>query len=210
MSTRATYSFKNQDDLKSTETFFYIHYDGYPEGAATYFYAMLACENKRGSYADKFLRSNPLAELTRNHELHGDTEYQYSFVNNLLVASKCYRNWKFPENDSLVTIFTGTLDEFIHKYGRDSQDSTFDTPPHVLPNLQLYQDAKKELEILHSQYGNEMLNRATDLEPENEYIKTLKETGNANSTRRQYESMKQMLKEYKDKYYLVTGEELNL
>lgn len=74
MSTRATYQFTSMDHPRVT---FYIHHDGYREGAASYFYQMHHCENHRGGLADKFFRSNSGAEFTGGHEAHGDTEYRY-------------------------------------------------------------------------------------------------------------------------------------
>lgn len=76
MSTRATYEFTPGPFTPGVT--FYVHYDGYPEGAARYFYAMLNHPNDRGGLAAKFIRANELAEFTDAHDAHGDTEYRYT------------------------------------------------------------------------------------------------------------------------------------
>lgn len=76
MGTRATYLFEAGDFTPAT--CFYIHYDGYPEGAAAYFRAMLNERNTRGGMPCQFLRANALAEFTASHRAHGDTEYRYT------------------------------------------------------------------------------------------------------------------------------------
>lgn len=82
MSTRATYEFKE----KKAPTFcVYIHHDGYPEGAAAYFYNTLINPSK-GNFATQFIRCNEGAELTKNHAQHGDTEYQYTIKGSGLEA----------------------------------------------------------------------------------------------------------------------------
>lgn len=76
MSTRGTYKFKgNRKDLLP-DTFIYVHYDNYPEGAAVHFYNLLTNPSK-GNMATQFIRANEHAEITKNHECHGDTEYRY-------------------------------------------------------------------------------------------------------------------------------------
>ena len=76
MSTRATYEIENE--------VFYIHHDGYEEGAASYFLRM--CDEmlvkayysveKRRNYTDSFIAANHRAEKSA-HEAHGDTQYRY-------------------------------------------------------------------------------------------------------------------------------------
>jgi hypothetical protein len=116
MSTRATYSFKNSLEEWTPETCIYIHYDGYPEGAASYFWAMLHLENLRGDQATRFIRANDLAEITLSHEAHGDTEYRYSVDGNQLTAYKRVGDWS--ENEpNFDEFFSGTWYEFVNKYG---------------------------------------------------------------------------------------------
>ena len=76
MSTRATYTVKNRH---GDQHHFYIHYDGYPEGAREYLKAALTCSNQRGGLACAFIRANDVAELTRHWSVHGDTEFHYDF-----------------------------------------------------------------------------------------------------------------------------------
>lgn len=76
MSTRATYLLPTANS--SLPICFYIHHDGYPEGAAYYFYKMHNCKNMRGSLACRFLRANANAEFTGKHENYSDTEFQYT------------------------------------------------------------------------------------------------------------------------------------
>jgi hypothetical protein len=82
MATRATYEF-NSNDSKTTV---YIHWDGYPTGAAVYFYNMIMNTSK-GDLATQFIRANKEAEITESHERHGDTEYQYTITGNDLHAT---------------------------------------------------------------------------------------------------------------------------
>ena len=78
MGTRATYKIEN--------VFYYIHWDGYEEGAAGYFLNMLNSyyglidglgRSCNGGMAEAFLRGNNSASFTESHEVHSDTEYQY-------------------------------------------------------------------------------------------------------------------------------------
>lgn len=78
MSTRATYEIDG--------TTFYIHHDGYPTGAASYFMAALQyiVDDKpraiNSGFKDVFMRANDNAEITRSHEAHGDTDYRYTIA----------------------------------------------------------------------------------------------------------------------------------
>ena len=88
MATRAVYEFfgKNDQGLLSV----YIHYDGYPEGAAMYFKKALdqtpnylKAENEYehemhgNQFITNFIRYNEYAEITRGSEIHLDLEYVY-------------------------------------------------------------------------------------------------------------------------------------
>lgn len=113
MATRATYSFES--DFNEQTVTFYIHWDGYPEGAAMYFWNMHKNSNFKGVLADVFIKANPMsAELTANHELHGDTEYRYYVDSDgYLVAKKR----EFNEN-MFVVFFQGHYAEFINHYNQ--------------------------------------------------------------------------------------------
>lgn len=113
MSTRATYSF---NCVYTKEITFYIHSDGYPEGAACYFWDMHKNIKYKGGFAEVFVKANPMnAVITDSHELHGDTEYRYHMKNNgILIAeeSEDYFKRKFK------TFFSGHYGEFINKYSK--------------------------------------------------------------------------------------------
>lgn len=103
MSTRATYSFENVT--------YYIHYDGYPEGAAQYIQAALLADG-RGGLQSQFLRANELAEITESHGIHGDTEYRYTFSKDRVVAEKEVKD----RDGEFQVFFNGTVYEFINIY----------------------------------------------------------------------------------------------
>jgi len=123
MSTRATY--------KIDFTTFYIHHDGYPEGAAEYFAAALDPSNRvedrapNASLADDFIRANSRAELTESHQTHGDTEYRYTVrttqpngdrLDNPTIVAQKRVGW--GDDTDWKTFFNATLDEFVTKYNQ--------------------------------------------------------------------------------------------
>lgn len=71
MSTRANYVFKSGRKTLAT---FYIHHDGYPEGAAEYFHKALIYGDGKISSPDIFFRANEACEIS---DIHGDIEYLY-------------------------------------------------------------------------------------------------------------------------------------
>ncbi|WP_013335109.1 hypothetical protein [Gloeothece verrucosa] len=97
---------------------FYIHSDGYLEGAAHYFLQMLLLDHQRGSLADKFLRANPEAEITGCHDSHGDTEYRYT-VNceqKVFLLAESVDGEDHEEKAITTTIYQGNLAGFINPY----------------------------------------------------------------------------------------------
>jgi len=120
MSTRATYEIDG--------TTFYIHYDGYPTGAATYFMSALEyiVEDKpraiNSGFKDIFIRANELAEITESHATHADTEYRYTITTNnewhtmrgqgidVLSIKAESVGW---DGKAPTTIFEGPLADFI-------------------------------------------------------------------------------------------------
>lgn len=74
MTTRATYQFITKQNNSTV----YIHHDGYPLGAAIYFYNMLNRPTYSGDNLAEFIRANEYAEITESHQHHGDTNYQYT------------------------------------------------------------------------------------------------------------------------------------
>lgn len=133
MSTRATYRFKG----KYHDHTIYIHHDGYPQGAAYYFYRMLMLENHRGTFAERMIRANDGAELTKSHDYHGDTNYRYTIDDDRTDAG-CQikvseRHWSDTVDGQdqwkIMVDAPSHLDQFIDKYiDREwvkSDDSTY-------------------------------------------------------------------------------------
>lgn len=127
MSTRATYRISATSYSGVEKQYFYIHYDGYPKGAAHYFKAFLS--NLDGLIKDGGYRKGkavvafgmlPFAEFTGDHDSHGDTEYRYNiyydqqkgtfFINSF--KGKCGED----SQDIWCEFFKGPLVEFINKY----------------------------------------------------------------------------------------------
>lgn len=106
MSTRATYKIGTRD---SHSVVFYIHHDGYPEGAAEYFLAAATANTLRGGMAERFVRANDNAEFTTSHQIHGDTEFRYTLdVNHTLYAEA-----RVDFSDKWEGIYMGPLADFI-------------------------------------------------------------------------------------------------
>ena len=63
MSTRANYIFKSGRKTLAT---FYIHYDGYPEGAASYFQNALSLKTQRCVKIQKSIRVPVMAQWLMN------------------------------------------------------------------------------------------------------------------------------------------------
>lgn len=114
MSTRATYRFMHtQARPGQPEVSYYIHHDGYPEGAAHYFVAACTFENDYCGLAENFLRANDRAKFTSGHDAHGDTEYRYDVrMDTIVVQARAGYS-----SDEWEQIFAGPLVEFIEKYG---------------------------------------------------------------------------------------------
>lgn len=111
MGTRATYSIEKENSKYGI----YIHWDGYEEGAASYFAEMLKLSNGRIS-PEFFLRANQGAQLTKP-ESHADTEYHYELSQDghLKVKHRPYGGrWKF--------IGTTGLHMFLNKHNKYHND----------------------------------------------------------------------------------------
>lgn len=106
MSTRATYQITCDNGQIIT---YYIHSDGYPKGAANYFKKMNDCSIENTCYAARFLIANQKAEITISHDVHGDTEFQYTLDSNgwLLV-----KDIPLTRRNSKI-LFFGGLRDFI-------------------------------------------------------------------------------------------------
>ena len=110
MSTRATYQFDSE--LFGRQTF-YIHHDGYLQGAATYFRKAV---NFKGSMplAEKFFRANDNAKFTSAAKDHGDTEYRYEVTGKTLVV----RHIEDYPMDNWKVVWQGSVDEFLFMFDR--------------------------------------------------------------------------------------------
>lgn len=136
MSTRANYEFYANGNLQAR---FYIHHDGYLQGAAGYFHNALI---KNGGYArhsyftDAFYRANENCETSPN--IHGDIEYlyQYDVELEILTAIKLDYYWDEDKQEYIKSediIFKGTVHRFVNL------------------NLMVFNENLKEYEdVLHS------------------------------------------------------------
>lgn len=143
MSTRATYHFP------ATRTTFYIHSDGYPDGAAGYLFRALVFEadmgfggfeesyaKSAGGFADRFHRANHRAELTTSADDHGDLEYRYTVEpgelhrekgDPVLTVESVANDWSGKGEPALTVIYKGPLSAFLNLMGPDI--TTIDRDP---------------------------------------------------------------------------------
>lgn len=146
MATRATYSFDTPHAGKVT---FYIHHDGYPEGAAAYFYKLLEFKpvdemegrrveaNSLYNLAERFLRVNENAQFTTSHGAHSDTEFRYS-VNSVGVVKVEKRIRQFQgEKIEWLAIFKGPIVAFVSEYMQSDEQ-----PAAVQANAAIAKAAK--------------------------------------------------------------------
>lgn len=122
MATRATYTFKSAGGDKHI----YIHWDGYPEGAARYFKGMMdlraeqrkSLSDLRGGLTEQFIRANRGAEFTKHWEVHGDTEWHYEIIGSYeAVSIRVYRLEYDDSGDRRgVEFFSGSIDEYFSRY----------------------------------------------------------------------------------------------
>ena len=137
MSTRATYRITEDKGEEFPTDTFYIHYDGYPEGAAEYFHqlltyreeqkVLLGTEFRRKSMAAMFEMGIPLSEKTKDHDAHGDTEYRYNLffgkIGNQVQAYK-RKSIDLGEQyfDHWEEFFKDDIDKFIKQFRDDRGD----------------------------------------------------------------------------------------
>ena len=115
MSTRATYLFTN-NSMAAEDICVYIHHDGYPMGAADYFRKALSmAKSHRRPILEAFIAANKGAQITRNHEVHGDTEYRYTIDRKDVRVDKCIGSFTEQEGFQSYwkTIYSGSIEEFI-------------------------------------------------------------------------------------------------
>lgn len=103
MSTRANYIFY-ADKTKLGNI--YIHHDGYPEGAATYFHKAMIQDRGRVTLDGFYKANNKQAEWAL--ESHGDIEYLY-IINTMTQTITMYHEGVRQESEVLIP-------EFINKY----------------------------------------------------------------------------------------------
>jgi hypothetical protein len=127
MSTRANYVFELKNEKGEIKPiYFYIHTDGYPSGVAEYFKTVLATQRELScSLLEAFVCADIGAELRQ--ELSKDIDYCYTIDNrnvltvdneNALIAeivSYDFNDCRWIKG----TIFDGTIQAFIDKYGRE-------------------------------------------------------------------------------------------
>ena len=115
MSTRALYGFKDV-----TGTFWvYVHYDGYPEGAAEKFKKTLESGKvwplprfEANEFAAGFVTANKMSDggvrLSNGPAAHGDIEYVYIVYK---VVTALHVSVEYPNGGGFL--YSGTLDGFI-------------------------------------------------------------------------------------------------
>ena len=77
MASRAVYTFTGF--AESPVRHLYLHYDGYPTGAAWRFEEALRATPEPSAFLAAFLRSQPGAEPIENPEQAADAEYRYRY-----------------------------------------------------------------------------------------------------------------------------------
>ena len=128
MATRATYTFKSS----SGDRHIYIHWDGYPEGAARYFKNMMdlraeqrkSLSDLRGGLTEQFIRANRGAEFTKHWEVHGDTEWHYEITGSLeAVSLKVFKlSWDDVGDRRGVAFFQGSMDDYLSLYLQNREE----------------------------------------------------------------------------------------
>ena len=113
MATRATYQIKSGYNTAT----FYIHWDGYLQGAAHYFKdAIELTKVSKRDFLSCFVWANKEATLTDGHEAHGDTEYRYNIERkNGSYEITAYKRVSYSRDDFEIVYFGG-LDDFLNKY----------------------------------------------------------------------------------------------
>lgn len=118
MATRATYTIKSRLGVTSH---LYIHWDGYLEGAAAYFYQALTSNVEgNGGFAERMIRANSGAELTSDFRQHGDTEFHYEIDADMTLRA---HKWRYTDKGrELVPAFIGDIYSFINCYTECIED----------------------------------------------------------------------------------------
>jgi hypothetical protein len=132
MSTRATYRISESIRGDNLTNYFYIHYDGYPEGAAIYFKQLLtyksnAEEAHRKTFAGCFEIGLKYSEKTEDHEVHGDTDYRYNlYFHDKRRILRAYKRKLIGStiediSEMWTQFYADDLDKFIDKYSKPEE-----------------------------------------------------------------------------------------
>jgi hypothetical protein len=140
MATTSTYKFTQDNTTHAC----YIHYDGYPKGAASYLYQMLI-GTPRANLATRFLRANDSAELVVADRI--SSEYLYHITGDGPDAriDVHIRQWNNPD---YVLHYSGPLWDFIDIHNELIEDY-HKFMKVSLPYIEKYMNlitAKRELE----------------------------------------------------------------
>lgn len=118
MATRAFYLFRE----RRTSTCLYLHWDGYPEGAASYFHNFVNYEgphSPNANAATRFILANPrMAEIVDSLDSVGGIEYQYILDtrDDGLFITAIHVSLDSSLNTTKRTIFDGSLADFIAQH----------------------------------------------------------------------------------------------
>lgn len=141
MSTRAVYEFYGKNNKRILSI--YIHWDGYPDGAAVYFKNALdkteryleaeddmTCGICADNFMTNFIRYNKYAEITQSSELHSDLEYIYKMDlfsrkitihalnwDKVIKSGKC-RYEMDDQSEFWDVIETYAINDFLKKYSQ--------------------------------------------------------------------------------------------
>lgn len=129
MATRATYQLPTENAGPLT---LYVHWDGYPAGAAVYFAATVLRANGKRITAESFIRAVDGAKVTGGHNAHGDTEYQYTLrEDGTLTIAKRYADdgWGVVRTEPLADFLNREAARFFGKSesAEPLTDNTFKT-----------------------------------------------------------------------------------
>lgn len=111
MSTPATFQFLNEAPFP-TQTTVFLDMDGYPEGAANYYRAMLKADagTRPMDFLMAFVRENKFAYLLASPEIWTNTLFRYTLKHLRLTAERRIEARK----DQWETIFDGDLLDFVN------------------------------------------------------------------------------------------------
>lgn len=128
MSTRAVYTFKDED---KNQYAVYKHYDGYPSGAAEFIdsalpYAWAGSRFEASEFAAAFVAANKKegggdVYLTKSHKKHSDLDYDYVITSShgRVIVEAFVHHWCEEAGETRKRIFKGALTAFVKEYITD-------------------------------------------------------------------------------------------